>query len=443
MAKNTRLAQYILPSAGGLCVTYLYNIVDGIFVGQGVGHQALAAVNITVPFITTLVAISSLFAMGGSTVIAIRLGRGDKKGANNAFMCSFIMTLLLSVILLLVGTLFPRQIAQLCGSSEAILPLAVEYLFYYTAFSIPFLLSNCLSVFVRNDGAPGLAFWGMCAGAAANIFLDWLFIYPLQMGIKGAAIASGLGQLLSFLLLISHFVRKNGDLRIGRFENSAALIGKICKRGVPECVSQLNTPVTALCYNWVLMNTLGDMGVSTFSILSFIYSLANAILSGVAQGLQPLWGQAFGQKDRRELRGYLAAGMKINEVCAVVIYALLVVFRVPAVRLFNSDPTLVAMASGALPVFAFSFLFMAVNLIYTAYFYSTKQTIKSDVIAVSRGIVIKALAIFAVPAVCGSAFVWLAVVFAEGVTLAIRLICAKLPASDAAHEILNPTGGAR
>ena len=112
MAKNTRLAQYILPSAGGLCVTYLYNIVDGIFVGQGVGHQALAAVNITVPFITTLVAISSLFAMGGSTVIAIRLGRGDKKGANNAFMCSFIMTLLLSVILLLVGTIFPRQIAQ-------------------------------------------------------------------------------------------------------------------------------------------------------------------------------------------------------------------------------------------------------------------------------------------------------------------------------------------
>lgn len=172
MAKNTRLAQYILPSAGGLCVTYLYNIVDGIFVGQGVGHQALAAVNITVPFITTLVAISSLFAMGGSTVIAIRLGRGDKKGANNAFMCAFVMTLLLSVILLLVGTLFPRQIAQLCGSSEAILPLAVEYLFYYTAFSIPFLLSNCLSVFVRNDGAPGLAFWGMCAGAAANIFLD-------------------------------------------------------------------------------------------------------------------------------------------------------------------------------------------------------------------------------------------------------------------------------
>ena len=245
--KNTTLFHYILPSVGGLCVTYLYNIVDGVFVGRGVGHLALAAVNITVPFITTLVAISSLFAMGGSTVIAIRLGRGDRKGANDAFMTAFIMTLLLSVILLLIGTLLPEKISLLCGSSPEILPLAKEYLFYYTAFSIPFLLSNCLSVFVRNDGAPELSFVGMCVGAVANIFLDWLFIFPLQMGIMGAAVASGLGQVLSFVILISHFIRKKGQLRIGKFKYSIALTGKICKRGMPECISQLNTPVTAFC----------------------------------------------------------------------------------------------------------------------------------------------------------------------------------------------------
>ena len=311
------------------------------------GHLALAAVNITVPFITTTVALSSLFAMGGSTVIAIRLGRGDRKGANDAFLLSLFLTLLLSVILLVVGTVFPAPIARLCGSSGTILPLAVDYLFYYTAFSIPFLLSNCLSVFVRNDGAPALAFWGMCAGAVANVFLDWLFIFPLQMGIRGAAIASGLGQVLSFLILLSHFVRKRGQLRLGRFSCSAALLGKICKRGVPECVSQLNTPVTALCYNWVLMRTLGDMGVATFSVLSFLYSFANAILSGVAQGLQPLWGLAFGQKDRAELTRTLAAGLRINLISAAGIYVLLSVCRVPVVTLFNRDPDLVQMASAA------------------------------------------------------------------------------------------------
>ncbi len=416
-SRSRQILSYILPAAGGLCVTYLYNIVDGIFVGRGVGALALAAVNITVPFITTLVAVSTLFAMGGSTVIAIRLGRGDKKGANDAFMTALILTFLLSILLLIVGMVFPGPIALLCGSSEVVLPLAREYLFYYTAFAIPFLLSNCLAIFVRNDGAPGLAFWGMCAGAAANIFLDWLFIFPMQMGIMGAAVASGLGQLLSFVILISHFIRKKGELRICRYSLSLSLIRKICNRGVPECFSQFNTPVTAFCYNWVLAGTLGDMGVATFSVLSFIYSLANGILSGVAQGLQPLWGHAFGKNDREELKADFHAGIVINLGAAAVIYGILAIFPTSVVSLFNQEPQFVEMASEALPIFAVSFLFMAVNLIFTAYYYSTKQTWRSNVIAVSRGIVVKAAAIYFVPKVLGVSWVWSSAAVAEGITL--------------------------
>lgn len=375
-SRGKEIFHYILPSAGGLCVTYLYNIVDGIFVGRGVGALALAAVNITVPFITTLVAISTLFAMGGSTVIAIRLGRGDKKGANDAFMTALVLTFLLSVLLLIVGMALPGQIALLCGSSEAVLPLAREYLFYYTAFAIPFLLSNCLAIFVRNDGAPGLAFWGMCAGAAANIW-SGSFICDLDQ---------------------SFYKEK------GRTQNKEIL----AVFGTDEKDLQ---PGSA--------GTLGDMGVATFSVLSFIYSLANAILSGVAQGMQPLWGHAFGKKDETELRTDFRAGMKINLAASVVIYVILAVFRVPVVTLFNNEPELVAMASKALPVFAVSFVFMAVNLIFTAYYYSTKQTWKSNIIAVSRGIVIKAAAIFLVPVVFGTSWVWASAAVAEGVTLII------------------------
>ena len=430
MAKKDRtLIHYIVPSAGALCVTYLYNIVDGIFVGQGVGHLALAAVNITVPFITTLVAVSTLFAMGSSTVIAIRLGRGDKQGANDAFMTSMIMTLLLSVLLLMIGMLFPEQISRLCGSSDTILPMASEYLFYYTAFSIPFLFSNCLSIFVRNDGAPTLSFLGMCAGAVANIFLDWLLIFPLQMGLKGAAIASGLGQLLAFFILISHFIRKKGTLRIKKYTPSFSLVRKICKRGVPECISQLNTPVTAFCYNWVLAGTLGDLGVSTFSILSFIYSLANAILSGTAQGLQPLWGQSFGKKDYKELYKCFKSGMTINFINSLIIVALLLVFKTPVIHLFNSEPELVQMAQKALPIFISSFIFMSMNLIFTAYFYSTKQTGKSNIIAFSRGIIIKAVAIFTVPALFGNHFIWTSAIITEMLTLIICLILWNKPLS--------------
>lgn len=322
-AKAKSLLCNILPALGGLFVTYLYNVVDGIFVGRGVGASALGAVNIAVPFITTMTALTAMFPMGGATVVAIRMGRGDKPGANHAFMTAFSLTLLVSALLMTVGMVFSRQIVDLCGArdlSEEMRQMASQYLFYCSAFSVPMLIGSCLSVFVRNDGSPALSFVGMCVGAGANIFLDWLFIFPLQMGIAGAAIATGLGQVLTVLILLTHFLLKRGELRIHRFQISGKLIRKVCKRGVPEAVTQLTTPVTALCYNLMLARLIGDIGVSTFSVLSFIYSLANAILSGVAQGLQPLWGQCYGRKDTKEMKWYFRCGLMINIVLSALIY---------------------------------------------------------------------------------------------------------------------------
>lgn len=414
------LCRYILPAVGGLFATYLYNVVDGIFVGQGVGTAALGAVNIGVPFITFVVAVAAMFPMGGATVAAIRMGRGDREGANQAFLTALGLTLAASLLLMAVGMVFAQQIVDLSGArqlSEGMRAMSRDYLFYYSAFSVPMLLSTCLSVFVRNDGSPALAFWGMCAGAAANIFLDWLFIFPLQMGVIGAAVASGLGQVLSMLVLLTHFLRGHGQLRLRLFRPGRALVKKICKRGVPEAMSQLTTPVTALCYNLVLSHMVGDLGVSTFSVLSFLYSLANAILSGVAQGLQPLWGNGYGRQDTAGLRFCLRRGLAIDLALAVGIWGLLFAFDQPVIRIFNQDPALVAAASAALPVFALSFIPMALNLIYTAFLFSTKRTAQADCIALSRGVAVKALAIFALPALLGEAAVWAAPLAAEVVTL--------------------------
>lgn len=420
---NTKLKSllgYIFPALGGLFVTYLYNVVDGIFVGQGVGPAALGAVNIGVPFITFVVAIAAMFPMGGATVVAIRIGREDKDGANCAFMTALSLTLLLSVILTIIGMLFSQQIVDLSGASRLsteMRKMSTDYLFYYSAFSVPMLMSTCLSVFVRNDGSPTLSFVGMCVGAAANIFMDWLFIFPLNMGVIGAAIASGLGQVFSLIVLLSHFIRKKGELRIKLFKVDFSLVRKISKRGVPEAVTQLTTPVTALCYNLVLARMIGDIGISTFSVLSFIYSLANAILSGVAQGLQPLWGHCYGKRDTEEMGWYFLCGIIINSILSILIYGLLFLFDEPVICIFNRDTELVQTASAALPIFSLSFIPMALNLIYTAYLFSTKRTEAADIIAISRGIVMKALAIFCVPMIWGSNAIWIAPFIAEIVTL--------------------------
>lgn len=418
--KLKNLRRYIFPAMGGLFVTYLYNVVDGIFVGQGVGSAALGAVNIGVPFITFSVAAAAMFPMGGATVVAIRMGRGDREGANHAFMTSVALTLLVSVLLTAAGMTFCGQIIGMSGGrtlSGAVRDMAVDYLFYYCAFSAPMLMSTCLSVFVRNDGSPALSFVGMCVGAGANIFLDWLFIFPMDMGVIGAAIASGLGQVFSVAVLLSHFVRRQGSLRFRRFHLSGALAVKICKRGVPGAVSQLTTPVTALCYNLMLAKLVGDIGVSTFSVLSFIYSLANAILSGVAQGLQPLWGNCCGKRDTDGMNEYFRWGRRINVILSSAIYGLLLFFTESVIRIFNQDPELVQNASTALPLFSLSFIPMALNLIYTAFLYSTKRTLLADAISFSRGVVLKAAAIFCLPVLLGGDTIWLAPLAAEMLTL--------------------------
>ena len=429
MSTNLKsLCRYIFPAMGGLFATYLYNVVDGIFVGQGVGSAALGAVNIGVPFITFAVAIAAMFPMGGGTVVAIRMGREDKEGANHAFMTAFLLTLLASLLLTLIGMAFSRQIVDLSGGrtlSHTMRDMAADYLFYYCAFSVPMLMSTCLSVFVRNDGSPALSFVGMCVGAGANIFLDWLFIFPMKMGVVGAAIASGLGQVFSVAVLLSHFVRKRGSLRFRRFPVSGALIGKICKRGVPEAASQLTTPVTALCYNLMLARLVGDIGVSTFSVLSFIYSLVNAILSGTAQGLQPLWGLCYGEQDADGMNLYFRWGIRINAILSVVIYGLLFLFAEPVIQIFNRDPELVQNASAALSLFGLSFIPMALNLIYTAFLYSTKRTLQADAISLSRGVVLKAAAIFCMPVLFGIDVIWLAPFAAELLTLVLALVLSR------------------
>ena len=250
MSTRTKsLCSYIFPAMGGLFVTYLYNVVDGIFVGQGAGSAALGAVNIGVPFITFVVAVAAMFPMGGATVVAIRIGRGDKEGANHAFMTAFTLTALLSVVLMIIGMIFSQQIVDISGAyklSDTMRKMSADYLFYYTAFSIPMLISTCLSVFVRNDGSPALSFIGMCVGAIANIFLDWLFIFPLNMGIIGAAVASGLGQVFSVIVLLLHFVKKKGQLRIKAFKIDISLIKNMQARGARSNFTAYDTSYCTL-----------------------------------------------------------------------------------------------------------------------------------------------------------------------------------------------------
>ncbi|MDR1642982.1 MAG: polysaccharide biosynthesis C-terminal domain-containing protein [Clostridiales bacterium] len=413
---NTRkknLATYILPSVAGMCCTFLYVVVDGIFVGRGVGVTALGAVNLALPFTMFMGVPSALMTIGGVTITAIRLGRGDSKGANEAFRLATLLALSAAAVMTSAGLIFPRQIAMLLGANDTFLKMTSDYLFFSCIFCVFFTIGYILQGFVRNDGSPGLVGIAVMSGAMSNIFLDWLFVFPLKMGIKGAALATGAGQVLTVLVLSVHFIQRRGILRFGKINFSLTLAKKIVTRGLPEMLSQLGTPITTACMNYVLIRELGDIALSAFSVIMYILSFSMGIFIGISEGLQPLIGQSYGKKDPKDLRFYFKSGMFVSFLASLAVYCFLLAFGDKVSALFNSDPLLVSSIAAELPKFGAGFMLISLNLMAGSYFYSTKRTRQAVTLALFRCIILNSSMVLLLPRLFGPGIIWFTVGIAE------------------------------
>ena len=422
-AKN--LCKYVIPTVLSFVSYFLFTIIDGIFVGQGVGTNALGAVNIAFPFIMIVCAVFMLTTIGGVTVVAIRLGRGDADGANAAFMHALSATLTVAVVMCLAGTVFARQLCLLLGANDTFFDYVYDYLFWYSIFIIPSGLSTAMQGFCRNDGSPILVSVAVVVGTVCNIFGDWLFIFPLGMGLKGAAIATGAAQTITLLVVLLHFVKRRGKLRVKSFKPDAALYRKIAIRGLPECISQLAAPAAIITTNYVLLAKIGDIGVNAFSIIGYVASFSVAIFAGTAEGLQPLFGRCYGAKNEADLKFYLRAGMIINFIGSVLIYILLLFVGGPVCTMFGADPVTLDYTVASMPKYAWGFSVMALNTIISAYLYSTKRSAQAIVMNVLRSFVFDIAVIVILPEIFGPGIIWHTFGIFEAMVLAAAVVLLK------------------
>mgnify|MGYP004448356751 FL=1 len=405
-AKN--VWKYVLPTMASSICMFLFTIVDGIFVGRGVGTDALGAVNIAFPVVMILNALYLLTTVGGVTVVAIRIGRGDIDGANQVFMHSVIFTAAVGLVFTLAGTVFSKEIVALLGANDTFLKLGSDYLFWYTLFVIPAGLTVCFQGFCRNDGSPGLSSIAVISTAFCNIFLDWLFIFPLGMGTAGAAIATGISQTVSMFIVLLHFLRKKGDLRIFLPKPDGSLFRKIVLRGLPESIAQFATPVMTVCLNLVLAKNIGDIGINAFSVMAYVSTFAIAIFFGTSEGLQPLFGQSYGAKNEKDLGFYFRTGLIINVAGSVVATLLVILFCRPICSLFGADKDTLDYIVKSMPMFAWAFIPMAVNVMISAYLYSTKRSNYAIVVNILRSFIVNMTIILLLPRIFGAGIIWYA-----------------------------------
>lgn len=424
-SRMKKLLKLVLPSVLSQVCMFLFTIVDGIFVGNGVGATALGAVNIVLPYILILLALYMLVAVGGATVTAIRFGRGDKEGANLAFLHAFAAIFAVSVVLTVVGVCFTRQLGYLLGANEAYIDYVTDYTFWYSVFIIPAGLSILLQFFGRNDGASMLVMVSTAVCSALNIFLDWLFVFPMQMALKGAAIATGISQTVGFLMLLSHFVLKKGDLRIRRFRPDAKLFRKILMRGAPESIAQFASPVSILCLNYVMLRMIGEIAVNAFSVIGYIASFSVAVFYGVSEGAQPLIGNAYGEKNESDLKFYFRVSLLIAFVGSLLLYLLFLIVSPNICRLFGLDAETLAFAVQKLPKYAINFVFMSLNTILSAYLYSTKRTGAAVTLNLLRSFVFTVSVILILPALFGAELIWYTAAVYEALSLLAALLLVR------------------
>ncbi|WP_411170683.1 MATE family efflux transporter [Clostridium sp. MB05] len=398
---------YVIPAVIGMLVTSLYIVVDGMFVGKGVGSNALAAVNIAFPPNLIATALGLIISVGGSTLVAMNLGAGKKQEAINKFNESILFLIIVAIVIFIVGVFFSKPIAYVLGAPDSLIEDVYNYIRFCFIFSVPLVLSQGLNCFLRNDGAPRLAMFAMIAGALTNILLDYIFIFIFKWGVIGAAIATGLGELVSMAIAIVYFLSGKGVLRFKRCKISFKAIKDITIIGFPAFLTECTIAVVTMAFNMVILKRIGENGAATYSIINYILTVINMIIVGISQGMQPLLSFYHGAGEEEKVKYYYSLAIKSALVAAFVNYFIFLIFGKWIISFFTTNIDLIETTYNAIKIFSLGTFFAGINIVKASYFQSIEMCKISTTICVFRGFLATQISLLILPRIIGDNGIWL------------------------------------
>lgn len=422
MALLKRFLRFTIPSIVSMLIFSLYTIVDGIFVAQGVGDHALAAVNLSMPFTSLVFATGVVLAAGTATVISISLGQGDLEGARNTFCQNLCVTALVSLALGGIALLFLEPVAHLLGATAATLTYVKEYVGTIAVFAVFFTISYNLEVQVKANGAPQISAVGVLSCGLMNVLLDYVFVMHFHWGVWGAALATGLAQVTSTTVFLVYFLTHRQRLRLGRFRRNLGIYRRILPLGVPEGLSELSNGLVIFLFNRVILAVLGEDGVVSYTIISYVNTLVLMAMIGSSQGLQPLVAFHHGAGEEDICRRLLRCGIGLVTVLSLFSFALVQLGAGAIVDLFleRSSP-LFAASVHALRAYGWVFLIYGFNVLFAGYFTANERPGRAMVISLGRSLVLPAVCLVVLSALFGGEGIWRSALVAEALCLCVTL----------------------
>lgn len=418
----TLFVKYLTPSIISLIVMALYGIVDGIFIGRGVGKDGLAAINFGYPIINFMNALSLMFGVGGGTLISIYNKR--KKFRDICFTYVIILNIIFYLIVLLSVFLLNEKLIYFMGSSENLLGMVKEYLYPTTIGIIFLMLSTSLVIVVRNNASPVYAFFSMISGAITNIFLDWLFIFKFNYGIKGAAVATVIGQIISFALLVFYFYKRKKEISI-LFEYKFIIFFKIISIGFSSFIVEFAVAFITILFNVILMKYGGEVAVAAYCVIGYIFYIFRMLYSGIAQGIQPIISFNYGMQNKNRVLDSFKLVHKICFFLSIFNIIILNIFSEKIVRLFNSDYELVNLTISGLRIYSLAIFFIGTNLINIGYLQSKNSPKSATLLSFSRSIIFIIIYIIILPPIFNINGIWATFPLADATTILLTWIFRK------------------
>lgn len=419
---NKGFVKFILPSVLSMVFLSLYTIVDGIFVANYSGPIALAGMNIVLPIFSLAGGLGIMAASGGSALVGIALGEGDRSKANKLFSMVLTSTLALGLVIAALTLLNFKSILVMLGATETLLPYAEIY-GKMIVWMIPvFIMKVLLEFFMRIDGNPNLSLILSLSGGIINIVLDWYFMSQLHMGILGAALATAIGSIVSLLIGIWYFFTRS-QLKYAFVKWDFKVLTQVFFNGSSEMFTELSTGITTFFFNITAIRLAGETGLAALSVLMYSHFLLMSVFLGFSSGVAPLISYAEGAKSYTMLRlierrscFYILVIQAIVAVTALTQAPLLAGF------FLNSQTEAFNMTVEAIRLFSVAFLFMGLNIFASAKYTAINNGLKSAVIAIQRSLIGTLIGIAVLPLIFGIQGLWLAVPLAEALAFIVVVI---------------------
>ena len=423
--------KYVSQNIFGLLGTSCYILADTYFISQAAGTDGVTLLNLCLPIYNFIFAIGSMIGLGAATRYAILRAQGEERAAQRYFSNAVFCACLLAVPFVLVGIFCPGTLLRLMGGDAGIVALGIPYARIFLLFTPFFMCNYIVSAFVRNDGAPSLAMVATLSGSLFNVVFDYIFIFPMGLGLPGAALATAISPVLSITICSRHFFQKSNTLTFVRQAPSARLLVQSCQLGISGFVGELSSAVTTTVFNFLLLRLAGNVGVAAYGVVANFALVATAIFNGVAQGAQPLVSQCYGKNEMAGAKRLLLLGCGTALTLAAVLYGAVFGFTDTFVALFNSESSalMAEYAHSGMRIYFLGYFFAGCNIVAAGDLGAVNRPTEATITSVSRGVAAIVTCSLILSALFGMNGVWSAFPAAEAITLALTVFLLKRPQS--------------